>query len=98
MAAPAPKTINLDTQNEVKSLIVTASNASGRITINATGDFSSGNLEVGYKTTLGVFTIYTDAVTTAAGGYELAAGSNREVFGRATGGTPDIQVEVQNIS
>ena len=98
MAAPAPTTITLDTQNDVVSLLKIESNPTGNITINATGDFSAGNLEVGYKTTLGVFTIYTDAVTTAAGGYELSAGSNREVFGRATGGTPDIQVEVQILS
>jgi len=102
VASPAPeKAIIFDTQNEVKPLIKLSSNASGRITINATGNFDSANFEVGYLLITGddtSFEIYTDAVTTSDGGYELATGSNRDVFGRATGASPSISVRVQNVS
>jgi len=97
-AKPELHNVNLDTQNAVVSVLKTAENPTGRITVNATGDFSSGNLEIGYKNEAKVFTIYTDAVTTAAGGYELTVGANRDVFARATGATPDIDLDIQAAS
>lgn len=99
-SAPPPelRNFNLDTQNTVVSVLKTSQNPTGRITVNATGDFSSGNLEIGYKNEAKVFTVYTDAVTTVAGGYELTVGANRNVFARATGATPDIDLDIQAAS
>ena len=78
-------------------VLQTAANPTGRITVNATGNFDSGDLQIGYLSD-GVFTVYTDATSSAAGGYELAVGANKNVMAKATGASPAIILAIQAVS
>ena len=94
---PRLRELTITVQNTPVVILETSDNPTGRITVNAEGDFDSGNLEVGYLSD-GAFTVYTDAVTTVDGGYELACGSSKDVLVQATGASPVINVAVQSVS
>ena len=82
----------LDTQNEVVQTMTALNNPTGRVSITVDGDFDSGDVEVGYLDVDNAFTIFTDATSSAAEGYELAVGEGRVVYARATGASPDINI------
>ena len=84
----------LDTQNEVIEVMDALNNPTGRVSIAVDGDFDSGVVEVGYKTALGVFIMFTDATSSAAEQYTLKVGQGRVVFARATGASPAINISM----
>lgn len=90
----------LDTQNEVKEIAVTSS-ADSIVSIKFEGDFSSGNMEVGYTDTNtldGTFEIATGGTSTADGDFIYTIGRDQRVFARATGASPDINVKTTIVS
>ena len=87
----------LDTQNEVLEVFHETRNRSGRVTVRVTGTFSAGDAEFGYKTADGTFTVDTDATLSAAGGFELSLGLGIRLFGRATGASPSLEVDVASL-
>jgi len=94
---PELREFTITDQNTPIVVLLTSENPTGRITVNATGDFDSGNLEIGYLSG-GTFTVYTDATSSAAGGYELAVGANKNVLAQATGASPNIILSIQAVS
>lgn len=85
----------LDTQNEVKEIAVTL-DGSGKVSIKFKGNFSAGDIEVGYTDTNtigGTFRVATAGTSSVAGDFVYTIGRNQRVFARATGATPSIDVK-----
>ena len=87
----------LDTQNEVLEIATTSSEDS-IVAVYLDGDFSAGNVEVGRKNTAGTFFPISGATKSIDDDFKVEVGRDRRLFARATGATPDVNVETNIIS
>ena len=93
-----PQVTVLDVQNEVKQVVGTNGNRSGRYTMAIDGDISAGNVELGYLTDpndTGTFILLTDGSFASAGAFEFSWGGT--IHARATGATPNINLRVVGV-
>ena len=82
----------LDTQNEVKTIAATPRDIS-RVSVKFEGDFSAGDIKVGYIDDSGTFRVASAGTASVDGDFIYTVGRNRRVAARATGVTPVINVE-----
>jgi len=90
-------TQTLDTQNEVLEIGATSSEDS-IVAVYLDGDFSAGNVEVGRKNVAGTFKPISGATVSVDDDFQVDIGRDRRLFARATGATPDVNVETNIIS
>ena len=83
---------NLTVQNQVVLLVKRTNNPTGNVAITIDGDFDSGVVQVGYLNSSAAFIMFTDATSSSNEGYKLTTG-DRAVYARATGASPDINIE-----
>lgn len=88
--------IKLTVQNAVEPILTLAKNPGGRIVLLINGDFSGGDVEIGFINASSVFEVFTGGTSNAKDDYELTTGV-RDVFARATGATPDIDLDVSRV-
>ena len=93
---PGAEFTTLDTQNAVVRIMKSTENPTGRIRVDITGDISAGDVEIGYKDDSEVFVV-VDTAFSAVGGAEFNIGSD-EVWAKATGATPDINLRAAALS
>lgn len=87
----------LDTQNEVKEIAVTSS-ADGKVAVNIEGDFDSANVEIGRKDVDDTFRPYAFGTFTDDDDVEVKCGRDRPLYARATGASPDVNIQTSPIS
>jgi len=88
----------LDLQNEVKE-IATTDNETGEIAVKFDGDFSAGDVELGYtdtNTSAGTFISSFSSSVLSDVTYKI--GRNQIMYARATGATPDINVKTTPVA
>ena len=84
--------INLDTQNEVVEIAATSS-ADGSVAVYVEGNFDSAAVEIGRKDSGGTFRIFTDGSLSADIDIAIDCGRDMQVFARALGASPDVDIQ-----
>ncbi len=83
---------NLDTQNLVVQIAVTSS-ADGTVAVYVEGDFDSAAVEIGRKDAAGAFQPFTNGSLSAAEDIAIDCGRDMEIFARALGASPDVDIQ-----
>ena len=83
--------VTLDTQNEVKQIAVTSS-ADGEVAFYLDGDFDSAAVEIGRKVG-SVFKPITGGSITSDFDFAMDCGRDMEIYARALGASPDVDIQ-----